>query len=439
MSEAQFALRDLAQPDVNLQWYEAVAVTLAMAEHWPAGARAVVPFEGFTITGGGSVRTVPHVTPSVDPTRELGIALQSLLVDPGAPRDLRDLAQTAAQSAPGTAPTAMLQALAYFERPDRARVLLFLAQRVVPELPEVDVEAELRRLEARARDRAERSKPPSAVQRALAWLKANWRQWKPAFVVLVVAAVLGGAVWAFETRPGLRAGLAGVNATVRAQFAKAVRWIRPAPAQQAPAAEEAAGTGEAAGGARDRRAARQGSAASSAGAGSTSAAAGPGGQGVPAGGASPGGPGSRAAGAPADTPDDDPVPPLAVRDVQPYVPAAGATGAPGAAGASGGEAGGVVVEGFGTVYRASDPGVEPARLERRYLPTAPPEGVPAAQTGIFQLVVDEKGQVLQVQLLSPGNRYQERMLLAAAKAWRFTPATRNGVPVKFLSQVQVTW
>ena len=91
------------------------------------------------------------------------------------------------------------------------------------------------------------------------------------------------------------------------------------------------------------------------------------------------------------------------------------------------------------MYREGDPGVVPARLERRYMPTASPEGVPAAQTGAFELVVDERGEVLQVRLVSPGNRYQERMLLAAAKAWRFTPATKDGVPVKFVTNVKVTW
>jgi hypothetical protein len=46
--------------------------------------------------------------------------------------------------------------------------------------------------------------------------------------------------------------------------------------------------------------------------------------------------------------------------------------------------------------------------------------------------------VAHVKLLSTSNRYQERMLLSAAKSWRFQPATKNGRPVRFRARVRIT-
>jgi hypothetical protein len=97
------------------------------------------------------------------------------------------------------------------------------------------------------------------------------------------------------------------------------------------------------------------------------------------------------------------------------------------------------VEGIGRVYHEGEPGVVPARLERNPLPEESPQGASSEQTGVFELIVDEQGRVLRVRLLSRTNSFQERMLLSAAKAWRFEPAHKDGLPVKFLTQVRITW
>jgi hypothetical protein len=72
--------------------------------------------------------------------------------------------------------------------------------------------------------------------------------------------------------------------------------------------------------------------------------------------------------------------------------------------------------------------VVPARLTRSQLPKEPAGG---ADTGYFDIVVDEAGDVEFVKLISPRRRYEERMLVAAAKAWKFEPALLNGQPVKY--------
>jgi TonB family protein len=72
------------------------------------------------------------------------------------------------------------------------------------------------------------------------------------------------------------------------------------------------------------------------------------------------------------------------------------------------------------------------------LPSQPPAGLAADEVGILELMVTETGRVAHVRLLSTSNRYQERMLVSAAKSWRFQPATKDGRPVRFRTRVRIT-
>ena len=90
------------------------------------------------------------------------------------------------------------------------------------------------------------------------------------------------------------------------------------------------------------------------------------------------------------------------------------------------------------VYSADDDGVLPAMLVRPLLPAEPPPDVPPEQIGTLELVVNEQGDVERVRLISPSNRFHERMLVAHAKTWKFRPALREGQPVKFRTVVRLT-
>jgi len=92
----------------------------------------------------------------------------------------------------------------------------------------------------------------------------------------------------------------------------------------------------------------------------------------------------------------------------------------------------------GQVFQAGDPQVTPAVLIRPHLPDNPPPDVPEEHIGTLEFVVTESGAVEHVHLVSPANRYQERMLVAAAKTWQFRPATRDGRPVRFRTRIRVT-
>lgn len=94
-----------------------------------------------------------------------------------------------------------------------------------------------------------------------------------------------------------------------------------------------------------------------------------------------------------------------------------------------------------TLYTAGDAGVTPPVMLRQQLPSPlePTAEVPD-DWPFLELVIDERGAVEAVRLraksVAPGQTlYRHRMLLAAAKAWQFEPATRDGVPVRYLLRV----
>jgi TonB family protein len=86
------------------------------------------------------------------------------------------------------------------------------------------------------------------------------------------------------------------------------------------------------------------------------------------------------------------------------------------------------------VFSPADPHVLPAKLVRSQLPTAPP---PGPLTGYFEVLINETGTVDEVRLISPGHRFHDRMLVSAAKAWKFRPAMFNGQPVKYRMRIAI--
>jgi periplasmic protein TonB len=90
------------------------------------------------------------------------------------------------------------------------------------------------------------------------------------------------------------------------------------------------------------------------------------------------------------------------------------------------------------VYTSADPDVTPAALLRPHLPSEPPSTVSPDDIGTLELMVTETGRVTHVRLISATVRYQERMLVAAAKTWRFQPAMKDGRPVRFRARVRIT-
>jgi protein TonB len=110
---------------------------------------------------------------------------------------------------------------------------------------------------------------------------------------------------------------------------------------------------------------------------------------------------------------------------------------PDAAGAEPEAAGRPAVPPETRTYSSLDQDVEPPVLLNPQLPSVPREDSEQGRSEM-ELVIDEQGQVRQVRLQSPDISLNDRMLVAAAKAWQFRPATRDGHPVSYVLRVPVT-
>jgi len=89
------------------------------------------------------------------------------------------------------------------------------------------------------------------------------------------------------------------------------------------------------------------------------------------------------------------------------------------------------------VYTRADAGVVPPRPLSRQFPATTPNGVPAHRVGTLEMIISKDGTVDFVKLHTPLNRYHERMIVSAAKAWLYRPATKAGKPVRFRLTVTI--
>jgi hypothetical protein len=86
------------------------------------------------------------------------------------------------------------------------------------------------------------------------------------------------------------------------------------------------------------------------------------------------------------------------------------------------------------VYDAADPGVvapEVVRQEIRWWRGRLPEPPDGSPLGTIQVVIDESGTVIASAIVASVSVFYDAMLLESARSWRYTPATKNGRPVKF--------
>lgn len=89
------------------------------------------------------------------------------------------------------------------------------------------------------------------------------------------------------------------------------------------------------------------------------------------------------------------------------------------------------------VYTSSDADVLPPGVIRQDLPAYPGQ-VPFQRQGMLEVLIDETGAVESAIMRVPVAPNYDALALAAAKNWRFRPATVNGTPVKYRKAVQVT-
>lgn len=88
------------------------------------------------------------------------------------------------------------------------------------------------------------------------------------------------------------------------------------------------------------------------------------------------------------------------------------------------------------IYSAADAGVEPPRLRSAKIPDGLIGKFPNF-TNEVELIINERGEVQQVQMVNGPQRMPDIMLLSRVKELRFDPATRNGIPVPY--RMRLSW
>ena len=89
----------------------------------------------------------------------------------------------------------------------------------------------------------------------------------------------------------------------------------------------------------------------------------------------------------------------------------------------------------GPVYSAGDAGVRrPVGIRPRFW-YEPPQGVAAERLTEVEILISDRGEVVAAKAVSGPRSYFDGMVLSAVKAWKFQPATRNGLPVAYRLRV----
>lgn len=91
------------------------------------------------------------------------------------------------------------------------------------------------------------------------------------------------------------------------------------------------------------------------------------------------------------------------------------------------------------IYVAEDAGVTPPIAIKQEFPRVP-AGVMAQvrDRGLLEIIIDERGRAAALTVRTSMHPVYDTLLMAAAREWRFQPATHDGRPVRFRKLIQVT-
>jgi TonB family protein len=91
------------------------------------------------------------------------------------------------------------------------------------------------------------------------------------------------------------------------------------------------------------------------------------------------------------------------------------------------------------IWTAEDAGVIPPVALRQDVPRVPTTiSAQARERAILEILIDEQGRVTNLSMRMTIHPMYDPQLLAAARDWRYRPATVDGVPVKFRKLIQIT-
>jgi hypothetical protein len=400
-------LADVLHDDFAHSWQEAVAIVQQLASQLPPGQTAP-PLEYVTIADDGTLMVDVVGGTSTEPVSALAALLQRLLAGTQAPAQLLKLAAEHASTARGHATVAsFMRALGFFERPGRNNDLIALAGRLAAFVPP-QPEAELERLRQKLA-----SSPDQPVASRFSFRRPGRRVVIAAGLILLLLASVGlvalsGGNAARRSLTSVLTGaldhagdklshvLSSGEAPVSSATAEtpptpvrasaAARPVRPFPRKRSEGAPERLPASILSETSPETNRLEEGSRA------------------LPA--MQP-----RISGESFELPTPVKSTPVMTTDDSSSDTA-----------------------GEKPVYSSADAAVRPPALMRPQLPTLP---APTARTSYYEILVDENGAAASVKVISPVRRYYDGMLVAAAKAWTFKPAVRDGRPVKYWIRVPI--
>ena len=91
------------------------------------------------------------------------------------------------------------------------------------------------------------------------------------------------------------------------------------------------------------------------------------------------------------------------------------------------------------VYREGEPDLVPPETVNQVMPRWIPPPAAAGQTlqGLLEVVIDENGNVSAATLRRPLHPAYDPLLIKAATTWKYRPARKGGVPVRFMKTISV--
>ena len=91
-------------------------------------------------------------------------------------------------------------------------------------------------------------------------------------------------------------------------------------------------------------------------------------------------------------------------------------------------------------YDSTDPEVVPPVATFQKMPMWAPARQDSLQEykGVLHIIIDERGNVMTADMRQRAHPAYDAELIAAAKAWKFRPAMRGGVPVRYMKLIDIT-